>query len=125
MAAALLPHRSHVRHAARPISGSTIRYDNPREVGADRLVNGVAGFHKYGGPCVVVDLGTAINFDVVSANAEYLGGMIAPGIGISSTRCSPRPRACRMVDFREPERRDRHQHGGQHADRASTTAPSA
>src|SRR5215470_17863037 len=61
--------------------GLTVRYDNPKEVGADRLVNGVAGFRKYGGPCVVVDLGTTINFDVVSRDAEYLGGVIAPGVG--------------------------------------------
>ncbi len=63
--------------------GLVIRYDNPYEVGADRLVNGVAGFTKYGGPCVVVDLGTTINFDVISKNGEYLGGVIAVGIGIS------------------------------------------
>ena len=52
-------------------------------MGADRLVNAVAGFHKYGGPCVIVDLGTTINFDVVSKDAEFLGGLIAPGIGMS------------------------------------------
>ncbi len=55
-------------------TGLRILYDNPREVGADRIVNGVAAFQRYGGPCVVVDLGTAITFDAVSANAEYLGG---------------------------------------------------
>ena len=63
--------------------GIKVLYDNPREVGADRVVNGVAAFHRYGGPAVVVDLGTTINFDVVSANGEYLGGMICPGIGMS------------------------------------------
>jgi type III pantothenate kinase len=63
--------------------GLRIEYDNPREVGADRLVNGVAAFHKYGGPCVIVDLGTAITFDVISGAGEYLGGVIAAGIGIS------------------------------------------
>ena len=63
--------------------GIAIRYDNPNEVGADRLVNGVAGFHKYGGPCVIVDLGTTINFDVISRDGEYLGGAIAVGIGIA------------------------------------------
>src|SRR5579862_7151447 len=52
-------------------TGLTIRYDNPAEVGADRIVNSVAALHKYGGPCVIVDLGTAITFDAVSANAEY------------------------------------------------------
>ncbi len=53
-------------------------------MGADRIVNSVAALHKYGGPCVIVDLGTAITFDAISANAEYLGGIIAAGIGISA-----------------------------------------
>ena len=56
--------------------GLKILYDDPREVGADRLVNAVAALQKYGGPCVVVDLGTAITFDAISANADYLGGII-------------------------------------------------
>jgi len=84
--------------------GLIVRYDNPREVGADRLVNGVAGFHKYGGPCVVVDLGTTINFDVVSAKAEYLGGVICPGIGMSISGLCARTARLPMVDFREPEK---------------------
>jgi len=84
--------------------GIAVRYDNPREVGADRLVNGVAGFHKYGGPCVVVDLGTTINFDVVSAKAEYLGGVICPGIGMSISGLFARTARLPMVDFREPEK---------------------
>ncbi|MDP9147877.1 MAG: type III pantothenate kinase, partial [Acidobacteriota bacterium] len=66
-------------------TGMAVLVDNPLEVGADRIVNGVAAFHEYGGPCVVVDLGTTINFDVVSARGEYLGGMICPGIGMSVT----------------------------------------
>ena len=82
--------------------GIKVLYDNPREVGADRVVNGVAAFHKYGGPCVVVDLGTTINFDVVSANAEYLGGMICPGIGMSIGGLFARTAKLPMVDFREP-----------------------
>jgi type III pantothenate kinase len=82
--------------------GLTVRYDNPKEVGADRLVNGVAGFHKYGGPCVVVDLGTTINFDVVSRDAEYLGGVIAPGIGMSIAGLFGRTAKLPMVDFRKP-----------------------
>ena len=73
--------------------GLTIRYDNPNEVGADRLVNGVAGFHKYGGPCVIVDLGTTINFDVISKDGEYLGGAIAVGIGIVDRRAVQQDRA--------------------------------
>ena len=84
--------------------GIAIRYDNPREVGADRLVNSVAGFHKYGGPCIVVDLGTTINFDIVSANAEFLGGVICPGIGMSISGLFAKTARLPMVDFREPER---------------------
>jgi type III pantothenate kinase len=84
--------------------GIKVLYDNPREVGADRVVNGVAAFHKYGGPCIVVDLGTTINFDVVSANAEYLGGMICPGIGMSIGGLFARTAKLPMVDFREPAR---------------------
>ena len=84
--------------------GITVRYDNPREVGADRLVNAVAGLHKYGGPCVIVDLGTTINFDVVSAQAEFLGGLIAPGIGMSINGLFARTARLPMVDFRAPEK---------------------
>lgn len=65
-------------------TGMPIRFDNPREVGADRIVNGVAAFEKFGGPTIVVDFGTATTFDVISAKGEYLGGAIAPGIGIST-----------------------------------------
>lgn len=85
-------------------TGLAIRYDNPREVGADRVVNGVAAFHRYGGPCIVVDLGTAITFDVVSAHAEYLGGIICPGIGISIDALFQRTARLPKVDFRAPER---------------------
>ncbi len=65
-------------------TGMAVLVDNPLEVGADRIVNGVAAFHKYGGPCIVVDFGTAITFDAISARGEYLGGVIAPGLGIAS-----------------------------------------
>jgi type III pantothenate kinase len=82
--------------------GMAIRYDDPNQVGADRLVNGVAAFHKYGGPCVVVDLGTTINFDVISARGEYLGGAIAIGIGISIEALFSKTARLPMVDFREP-----------------------
>jgi type III pantothenate kinase len=85
-------------------TGLTVRYDNPREVGADRIVNGVAAFHKYGGPCVVVDLGTAITFDAISAKAEYLGGVIAAGIGISVDALYAKTARLPLVDFREPDR---------------------
>lgn len=85
-------------------TGVKVLYDNPREVGADRVVNAVAAFHKYGGPCVVVDLGTAITFDVVSGNAEYLGGVICAGIGIAMGGLVSRTARLPMVDFREPEK---------------------
>lgn len=65
-------------------TGINIRYDNPKEVGADRIVNAVAGHDKYGGDMIIVDIGTAITFDVISEKGDYLGGAIAPGIGISS-----------------------------------------
>ncbi|MBZ5611991.1 MAG: type III pantothenate kinase [Acidobacteriia bacterium] len=84
--------------------GIKVLYDNPREVGADRVVNGVAAFHRYGGPAVVVDLGTTINFDVVSAAGEYLGGMICPGIGMSISGLFGRTAKLPMVDFRQPAR---------------------
>jgi type III pantothenate kinase len=83
--------------------GLTIRYDNPYEVGADRLVNGVAGFYKYGGPCVVVDMGTTINFDVISKDAEYLGGAIAVGIGIAVDALFSKTARLPLVDFRPPK----------------------
>jgi type III pantothenate kinase len=83
-------------------SGLTIRYDNPAEVGADRIVNSVAALHKYGGPCVIVDLGTAITFDAISAKAEYLGGIISAGIGISVEALFSRTARLPLVDFRKP-----------------------
>ncbi len=65
-------------------TGMNIKYDNPREVGADRIVNAVAGYEKYGGPLVIVDFGTATTFCAISKKGEYLGGCIAPGLGISA-----------------------------------------
>ncbi len=85
-------------------TGMTILYDNPREVGADRIVNGVAALHNHGGPCVVVDMGTAITFDAVSADSEYLGGVICPGIGIAISGLFTKTARLPMVDFREPAR---------------------
>jgi len=83
-------------------TGLKILYDNPREVGADRVVNSVAALAKYGGPCVVVDLGTAITFDAVSVNAEYLGGIICAGIGISIDALFSRTAQLPKVEFRAP-----------------------
>ncbi len=84
-------------------TGLTICYDNPWEVGADRIVNSVAALHKYGGPCVIVDLGTAITFDAVSADSEYLGGIISAGIGISAEALFNRTARLPLVDFRQPK----------------------
>ena len=85
-------------------TGMPVQYDNPSEVGADRIVNGVAAFEKYGGPCVVVDFGTATTFDAVSAKGEYLGGVIAPGIGISAEALFMRTARLPRVDIRKPSR---------------------
>ncbi len=79
-------------------------YENPREVGADRVVNAVAAFQKYGGPSVVVDLGTAITFDAISAAGEYLGGLICAGIGISVEALFAKTARLPLVDFREPDK---------------------
>jgi type III pantothenate kinase len=83
-------------------TGMPIRYDNPREIGPDRLVNAVAGYDKVGGPCVVVDFGTAVTHDVVSADGEYLGGVIFPGVEISLDALSERAAALPKIDLVEP-----------------------
>ena len=83
-------------------TGVPVRIDNPAEVGADRIANAVAALDKYGMPCVVVDFGTATNFDVVSAKGEYLGGVIAPGIGISAEALFQRTARLPRVDIRKP-----------------------
>src|SRR6266478_7299198 len=83
-------------------TGISVLVDNPLEVGADRIVNGVAAFHKYGGPCVVVDFGTAITFDVISERCEYLGGVIAPGLGISSEALFARTAKLPRVEIKDP-----------------------
>jgi len=85
-------------------SGIKIRTDNPREVGADRVVNSVAAFHLYGGPAIVVDFGTATTFDVVSAQGEYLGGAIAPGIGIAAEALFLRASKLSRVELERPKR---------------------
>ena len=85
-------------------TGMPIHYDNPQEVGADRIVNGVAAFEKYGGPCVVVDFGTATTFDAVSRKGEYLGGVISPGIGISAQALFENTARLPLVDIRMPSK---------------------
>jgi type III pantothenate kinase len=85
-------------------TGMPVHYDNPAEVGADRIVNGVAAFEKYGGPCVIVDFGTATTFDCVSGKGEYLGGVICPGIGISADALFQRTARLPRVEIRKPSR---------------------
>ncbi len=83
-------------------TGMPITIDNPHEVGADRIVNSVAAFRRYGGPCIVVDFGTATNFDCVSAAGEYLGGAIAPGIEVSVEALTSRAARLLKVELAEP-----------------------
>jgi type III pantothenate kinase len=83
-------------------TGMPVHYDNPAEVGADRIVNSVAAFEKYGGPCVVVDFGTATTFDCVSPKGEYMGGVICPGVGISADALFERTARLPRVDIRKP-----------------------
>ena len=83
-------------------TGMPIRYENPREIGADRLVNAVAAYERIGEACVVVDFGTAITFDPVSAEGEYLGGIIAPGVEISMEALTERAAALPKIDLVEP-----------------------
>src|SRR3979411_1888431 len=83
-------------------TGMAVLVDNPSEVGADRIVNGVAAFHQYGGPCIVVDFGTAITFDAISAKGEYLGGVIAPGLGISSEALFARAARLPRLEIKDP-----------------------
>jgi type III pantothenate kinase len=82
--------------------GMQIRTDNPREVGADRLMNAVAAYEHCGGACVVVDFGTSINYDVVSAEGEYLGGAIAPGVSISMDALTQRAARLVKVEIEAP-----------------------
>jgi type III pantothenate kinase len=83
-------------------TGMPVKYDNPNEVGADRIVNSVAGLAKYGGPCIIVEFGTAINFDAVSEKGEYLGGVLCPGIGISSEALFARAARLFRVEIKDP-----------------------
>ncbi len=83
-------------------TGMPIRYDNPAEVGADRIVNAVAARERYGAPVIVVDFGTATTFDVVNAAGEYVGGIIAPGITISAEALFAHASRLYRVDVRKP-----------------------
>jgi type III pantothenate kinase len=83
-------------------TGISIRYDDPREVGPDRIVNAVAARSRYGAPAIVVDFGTSTNFDVVSPEGEYVGGVLAPGIEVSMEALFARAARLVNVDFAEP-----------------------
>jgi type III pantothenate kinase len=83
-------------------TGMPVLVDNPAELGADRLVNAIAAYERYGGPCIVVDFGTATTFDVISAKGEYLGGAIAPGLGISADALFSRAARLGRVDIKRP-----------------------
>lgn len=83
-------------------TGLSIRYENPREVGADRVVNAVAAFARVNGPCIVVDFGTATTFDCIAGDGGYLGGAIAPGIGISLEALVTRAAKLPKVEIARP-----------------------
>ena len=111
-------------------TGMAIRIDNPHELGADRLVNAVAAHDLLGGPCISVDFGTAVNYDVVSAEGEYLGGVIAPGVEISIDALTSRGAKLPRIDLvrrarrsaRAPSRRSAR--GSSSASRRRSTASS-
>ena len=83
-------------------TGIPVRYDDPREVGPDRIANAVAARERHGAPCIVVDFGTSMNFDVVSAEGEYVGGVLAPGVEISMDALFARAARLVKVDFSAP-----------------------
>jgi type III pantothenate kinase len=99
------------RHVEAPIlvlgpgtkTGIPVLYDDPREVGPDRIANAIAARERYGAPCIVVDFGTSTNFDAVSAAGEYVGGVLAPGIEISMDALFARAARLTKVDFVEPD----------------------
>ena len=83
-------------------TGVRVRYDDPKAVGADRVVDAVAAFRMYGGPAIVVDFGTATTFDAISADGDYLGGAIAPGIGIAAEALFSRAAKLTRVEITRP-----------------------
>ncbi len=85
-------------------TGVPIRYDDPREVGPDRVANAVAARERYGTPCIVVDFGTSTNFDAVSAAGEFVGGVLAPGIEVSMEALFARAARLTKVEYQAPER---------------------
>ena len=85
-------------------TGMAIKYDNPREVGADRIVNAVAAFEKYGGPSIIIDFGTATTYCAVLENGDYMGGVIAPGVNISAEALFQRAAKLPRIEVRDPGR---------------------
>jgi type III pantothenate kinase len=83
-------------------TGIPVRYEDPREVGPDRIANAVAALERYGAPCIVVDFGTSTNFDVVSREGEYVGGVLAPGIEVSMNALAARAARLFRVDYSAP-----------------------
>jgi type III pantothenate kinase len=81
-----------------------VLYEDPAEVGADRIVNAVAAFARYGGPCIAVDFGTATTFDAISKAGEYIGGVICPGINIAAEALFQRAARLRKTDIRRPDK---------------------
>ena len=106
-------------------TGMPIRIDNPLELGADRLVNAVAAYDRVGAACIAVDFGTAINYDVVSGEGEYLGGVISPGIEVSLEALAARAARLPRVDIEAPAPRDREGHPPRRSSRAWSTATPA
>nr|WP_306220788.1 type III pantothenate kinase [Cohnella sp. WQ 127256] len=84
-------------------TGLNIRYENPREVGADRIVNAVAGIEQYGAPLIVVDFGTATTFDYIDASGSYLGGAIVPGLGIAAEALYQRAAKLPRIELTKPK----------------------
>lgn len=84
-------------------TGMVIKYENPREVGADRIVNAIAAFERYGGPVIIVDFGTATTFCAVDKSGDYLGGAIAPGIGISTEALFQRAAKLPRIELAKPK----------------------
>jgi type III pantothenate kinase len=85
-------------------TGMPIRFEDPREVGPDRIANAVAALARYGAPCIAVDFGTATNFDAISSQGEYVGGVLAPGVEVSMDALFERAARLHQIDFVEPER---------------------
>ena len=83
-------------------TGMPVVVDNPTELGADRLADSIAAYERYGGPCIVVDFGTATKFEVISERGEYLGGAIAPGLGLSAEALFSRAARLSRVDIKRP-----------------------